>query len=189
MIRYALLGLLREYPDYGYNLRRRFDEQLGLVWRLNSGQVYQGLRLLQRSRLVETANGAAGVPGPGGRGRCLFAITPKGERALERWLGSALRRAPHVRDEVLLRLLACGHVDGARARQLVDKRLRLYRKHVERLEVEQARLARSDARASVPTRVTAEAALRHAEANVRWLEVAARLLVETAVAEADAPAA
>ena len=52
MVRYALLGLLRERRDYGYHLKRRFDDRVGTAWHLNIGQVYQTLRALQKTGLV-----------------------------------------------------------------------------------------------------------------------------------------
>ena len=33
MLQYALLWLLHEQPDYGYRLKRRFEERMGGVWR------------------------------------------------------------------------------------------------------------------------------------------------------------
>ena len=57
MVRYALLGLLREQADYGYRLKRRFDERVGSLWQLNIGQVYQTLSALKREGLVAVTVG------------------------------------------------------------------------------------------------------------------------------------
>src|SRR5262245_12475926 len=102
MVRYALLGLLREHRDYGYHLERRSDERGGGVWHLNIGQVYQTLRALQRSGLVAAVDAVEADAQPARR---LFELTPKGLRTLERWLQRPPTRPRPVRDEILIRLL------------------------------------------------------------------------------------
>jgi DNA-binding PadR family transcriptional regulator len=174
MIRYALLGLLREQPDYGYSLRRRFEERLGPVWRLNSGQVYQSLRHLRRARLVDVVLPEQIADGAEPRERCVFAPTAKGERALERWLGSAPRGA-NARDETLLRLAVLGSTEPSRAAGLVEKRLRVLRKRVALLQGKAPIIARNGS-SPIARRIAHEAALRHAEAHVTWLELAVKVL-------------
>jgi DNA-binding PadR family transcriptional regulator len=98
LIRYALLILLREQADYGYRLKRRFDDALGPGWQLNVGQVYQSLRSLERAgfvRPVATANADV-------RPRRVFEITPKGLRYLARWAGRPPRSPRPVRDDTLI---------------------------------------------------------------------------------------
>ena len=176
MIRYALLGLLHEHPDYGYILRRRFEERLGPVWRLNSGQVYQSLRYLRRARLIDVVLPDQVADGTEPRERCVFAPTEKGERALERWLASAPRGA-HARDETLLRLAVLGSTDPGRAATLVGKRLRILRKRVALLQGKAPLMGRNGP-PPLARRIAHEAALRHAEAHVCWLELAAKALDE-----------
>src|SRR5262245_41406527 len=87
MVKYALLGLLREQADYGYSLKLRFEEYLGSVWRLNTGQVYQTLRRLTRSGLVvELEIDEPENENDPHRLRRRFQLTAKGSRVLERWL-------------------------------------------------------------------------------------------------------
>jgi len=182
MIRYALLGLLREQSDYGYSLRRRFEERLGPVWRLNSGQVYQSLRYLRRARLVDVVMAEQVAEGTEPRERCVFAPTAKGERVLDRWLASAPHGA-HGRDETLLRLAVLASTDPSRAAMLVDKRLRVLRKRVVVLQTKSPASARNGAAAPIARHIAHEAALRHAEAHVAWLELAASVLEAASPAE------
>lgn len=168
MVRYALLGLLREQPDYGYRLKRRFDERVGPLWQLNIGQVYQTLRALQHAGLVsEVSDGAAGVePSPARR---MFELTPKGARVLARWLLRPPGRPRPVRDETLIRLL------------LLDDPER-HSEALSRLAEQQDRhrhdLRRLRAQRGTPSRdgdmtlreLGLEAAVLHAEAHLRWLE-------------------
>ena len=89
MIDYAILGLLQQQPDHGYRIRQRLVERLGPTWDLNPGQVYLVLHGLKRHGLIVSV--LEDPPDPLQRRR-RFAITPRGERVLARWL----RRVPRV---------------------------------------------------------------------------------------------
>ena len=43
-IKHALLALLAEEPGHGYELKKRYDEAIGLLWPLQQAQVYNNLR-------------------------------------------------------------------------------------------------------------------------------------------------
>ena len=62
-IKHALLALLAEEPGYGYELKKRYDAAVGLLWPLQQAQVYNNLRLLQQEGLVELdCAGCSGKP-------------------------------------------------------------------------------------------------------------------------------
>lgn len=186
MVRYALLGLLREERDYGYRLKRRFDERVGTLWHLNIGQVYQTLRALQRAGLVVEIDGAdTNEPYPGRR---MFALTPKGERVLERWLVRPPVRPRPVRDETLIRLLVLepGRREQAVAR--VVEQEHLYRRELARLQAQKRRLQQAGGDAHLVSHFGVEAALLHTEAHLRWLEYC-REYLERVRAEQGAAAA
>jgi DNA-binding PadR family transcriptional regulator len=181
MFRYALLGLLREQRDYGYRLKRRFDERVGSLWHLNIGQVYQTLRALQRAGLVVEVDGEpSNEPYPGRR---MFELTQKGQRMLERWLQRSPTRPRPVRDETLIRLLL---LDGDRrdlALSRIAEQEQLYRRELTRLLSQKRRMPRDGADESTLSELGLEAGILHAEAQLRWLErcrewMAARMPVE-----------
>jgi DNA-binding PadR family transcriptional regulator len=164
MVRYAILGLLREGADYGYRLKRRFDERVGSTWRLGVGQVYQTLRSLERAGLVRSARAAADDEHPERR---LYEVTRAGLEVLDRWAERPPRRAQPVRDETVVRLLlldAGGR--GALLSRLTEQERR-YRRRLVRLVGQKRRLERGG-RPSV-RRLGLEAALLHTEAHLRWL--------------------
>jgi DNA-binding PadR family transcriptional regulator len=178
MVRYALLGLLREQSDYGYRLKLRFDERVGAAWHLNIGQVYQTLRALQRSKLITEIGGESDGQHPARR---LFAVTPKGHRMLERWLARPPVRLRPIRDEMLIRLLV---VEPQRRGELLDRlseQEHHYRRHMTRLLSQQRRRPdQSDAEQLVRA-LGMEAALLHTEAHLKWLD-SCRTQVESACA-------
>jgi len=79
--KHALLGLLLDRPAYPYQLASRLEQRLGPSWEVNSGQLYQTVKALQRDGLIERVQGAGG----GREDRHVFAITDQGVREFERW--------------------------------------------------------------------------------------------------------
>jgi len=180
MVKYALLGLLRERRDYGYQLKRRFDERLGSLWRLNSGQIYQTLRTLTRAGLVtevpiplEPAQDVSPL-----RPRRVFELTSKGERVLERWLQRPPARARPVRDETLLRLLVLAPEHHAAAAAHIDRLLHLYRQQLTRLLAAKRKLPRAGDGPLFVQSLGLEAALLHTEAHIKWMELTRARLME-----------
>ena len=179
MVRYALLGLLREQRDYGYHLKRRFDERVGGVWNLNIGQVYQTLRTLQRAGLVAAVETPDDDAQPARR---LFELTAKGLRTLERWLQRPPTRPRPVRDEILIRLLLLESAGPQEASARVEAQEHLYKRHLARLLAQKRRLGGPPDRSLLVGRLGVEAALLHTEAHLKWLEFCRQELLDTAAA-------
>ena len=182
MVRYALLGLLREQRDYGYHLKRRFDERVGGVWHLNIGQVYQTLRALQRAGLVAAVDTPDEDSQPARR---LFELTAKGLRTLERWLQRPPTRPRPVRDEILIRLLLLESASPDEALARVAAQEHLYKRHLARLLVQKRRLGGPLDRSLLVGRLGIEAALLHTEAHLKWLEYCRQELLEAPEANGD----
>ena len=175
MVRYALLGLLREHRDYGYQLKRRFDERVGSAWHLNIGQVYQTLRSLQRVGLVaEVERGAPQQPT-----RRLFELTPNGLKVLERWLQRSPIRPRPVRDETLIRLLVLEPTRRTEAVLRVAEQEHVYKRHIARLLAQKRRLATKISGPLLVRQLGIEGALLHTEAHLKWLEYCRQRLEKT----------
>ncbi|MER6126807.1 PadR family transcriptional regulator [Streptomyces sp. NPDC001795] len=76
---HALLGLLAEKPASGYDLLKRFETGLAIVWPAQKSQVYGELAKLSENGLIE-------VTGTGARQRREYGITDAGRAELRRWL-------------------------------------------------------------------------------------------------------
>ena len=167
MVRYALLGLLKEQPDYGYRLKLRFDERVGTAWHLNIGQVYQTLRALQRSKLITEVEGTSDGQHPARR---MFELTAKGQRVLDRWLQRPPVRLRPVRDEMLIRLLV---VEPERRGELLarlEEQEHHYKRHLARLVMQHRRTGAVEEPESLVRNLSVEAAMLHTEAHLKWLE-------------------
>jgi len=79
--KHAVLGWLVRRPAYPYELADRLQERLGPTWAINSGQLSQLIRTLEREGLIEPVAENTSS----GRDRNVFEITAAGEREFERW--------------------------------------------------------------------------------------------------------
>jgi PadR family transcriptional regulator AphA len=183
ILRYAILGLLDGQELHGYRIKSAFEEQVGPLWPLNFGQIYQTLKDLRRRGLVEGRFDR----GTGHVGRWVYTITAKGRRALDTWLARSPRRPQPARDEMLIRLLALDRKDLApRLAQLATQE-HVYREHVAHLGA-QRKAGDGDVAGDGLLRALAlDAATFQAEAHLRWLAHCAKLLKRRL--GGDAPAA
>jgi DNA-binding PadR family transcriptional regulator len=60
MLELAVLGLLREQPLHGYELKKRLSETLGSLWGVSYGSLYPTLRRLEQAGAIESVQPAAG---------------------------------------------------------------------------------------------------------------------------------
>jgi PadR family transcriptional regulator AphA len=81
--RHALLGLLLDRPAYPYELADRLEKRLGPTWAVNSGQLYQTIKSMEKARLIERVEGSS----TGRDDRHIYAITNAGAAEFERWFG------------------------------------------------------------------------------------------------------
>ncbi|GGX07007.1 PadR family transcriptional regulator [Streptomyces chryseus] len=163
-IGHTLLGLLESGPRHGYDLKRAFDDRFGHDRPLHYGQVYATMSRLLKNGLVEVDSVESG----GGPERKRYAITEAGVTDVEQWLARPEKPEPYLQStlytKVVLALLtgrsATGLLDAQRA-----EHMRLMRALTERKR-----------RGDLADQLLCEHALFHLEADVRWLELAARRL-------------
>jgi DNA-binding PadR family transcriptional regulator len=100
---YAMLGLLAIKPWSTYELARQMDRSLGYVWPRARSVVYE-----EPKGLVEHGLARARIEEFGRRTRTIYAITPKGRRALRAWLGKS-SAPPLFESEALVRTIFAEH--------------------------------------------------------------------------------
>lgn len=95
MLELALLGLLREGPVHGYELRKQLAVRLGGLRAFSYGSLYPALRRLTRAGLiVEEESPDAAMTSR--RARRVYRITAEGKERLDELLGAA---GPHAWDD------------------------------------------------------------------------------------------
>jgi DNA-binding PadR family transcriptional regulator len=112
--KHALLGLLRERPAYPYQLANSLEQRLGPAWRVNSGQLYQTIKSLERDRLIERVRGGAGEHGD----RHVFSLTERGALEFERFFSQTPDAVRLCRRPLLVKITLAGpeHLDEALAK-------------------------------------------------------------------------
>jgi DNA-binding PadR family transcriptional regulator len=65
MLELAILGLLKDQPLHGYELKKRLGESLGVLWGVSYGSLYPALRRLERSGAIEEVEPTASELGAG----------------------------------------------------------------------------------------------------------------------------
>jgi len=147
MLELAVLGLLKEQPLHGYELKKRLGETLGFLWGVSYGSLYPALRRLERDGAIESVAPTAAAPAPiaptgsitgdlaaarlrsvadrlstgGRRTRKAYRITERGEAQLLELLVADDERADDER-AFALKLAFCRHLPGDARLQLLERR-------------------------------------------------------------------
>jgi DNA-binding PadR family transcriptional regulator len=64
MLEIAVLGLLKEQPLHGYELKKRLSDTLGFLWGVSYGSLYPALRRLEREGAIEVVSEPVGRTAP-----------------------------------------------------------------------------------------------------------------------------
>lgn len=172
MLAYAILALLRDGADHGYRLKRRLDQLLGPVWRVNIGQVYQVLDRLRREGWAEELPPEA--ERDGGHERWPVAITEAGRRELERWLTEPIRptrpRGP-ARNEILSRLAIGGRESAYDVAEGALVERAIYAREHDEVIVRSREFASPDDAIDSAKFLALEATRLALRAHVEWLDV------------------
>ncbi|MFG2936190.1 PadR family transcriptional regulator [Streptomyces sp. NPDC048282] len=172
--RHILLGLLESGPSHGYDLKRRHDERFPQARPLAYGQVYTTLQRLVRDGLAEID----GTDADGGPERTRYRSTQAGAHELARWAGAITPPAPFVANEIFAKVVVSILAGGDPAAYLRDQRAA----HMERMrELTAVKTAR---KADLTTVLSADFALNHLDADLRWMTTTAARLT-TLTAEVD----
>ncbi|HZJ27244.1 MAG TPA: PadR family transcriptional regulator [Acidimicrobiia bacterium] len=62
MLELAILGLLKDQPLHGYELKKRLGESLGVLWGVSYGSLYPALRRLDQGGAIVEVPPAGGSP-------------------------------------------------------------------------------------------------------------------------------
>ena len=82
MLELAILGLFKERPMHGYELKKRLSYMLGHFWTVSYGSLYPALKRLEKSAAIERAYSVKEKT----RNRNVYRITRKGETTFMRML-------------------------------------------------------------------------------------------------------
>src|SRR5256714_7037387 len=169
VLEFAILGLLRESPMHGYELRKRLNTSLGVFRAFSYGTLYPCLKLLvtQGWLVEETAADGDSVAAPlaGRRAKIVYRLTAAGKEHFEELLAAS---GPDAWEDehFAARFAFFGQTSkDVRMRVLEGRRSRLE----ERLEKMRASLARTRERLDDYTLELQRHGMESVEREVRWL--------------------
>jgi PadR family transcriptional regulator AphA len=116
---YVILGMLRNEPRSGYEIKQAVDHSTRFFWAASYGQIYPELRRLAKAGLVEGESRPTG-----GRRRTVYRLTDAGREELRRWLDRPPERL-ELRDEGLLKLFFAGAAEPGQAVEIIEAKQRL----------------------------------------------------------------
>lgn len=170
-VKYGLLGILAKKPQHGYELKRTFEQITGGFWELNYGQIYQTLDRLESDGYVTfKVEQEDNVPD-----KKVYEITYQGRDALRDWIDNPEPRLRPLRDELFIRLAVMTSGDVSSMIELLEAHQRIYLGKMSELTKAKSQATSSPSQSgTVPDdlieALLIDAALFHAEADVKWLE-------------------
>ncbi len=97
--KYAIMGILSMGPMSGYDIKKKFEQNLSYFWSESYGQIYPILKkLAQQGLATRTIERHEGKPD-----RHIYALTAKGQKELQDWMIQPVGRQIG-RHEILLKL-------------------------------------------------------------------------------------
>lgn len=128
---WAVLALLTEEPAHGFALARAMapEGEVGQVWSLRRPLVYRALETLERLELIRPVGT---LPSSSGPQRTILEATPKGKRAVTKWLREPVSHVRDARSFLMLKLLFLTRRDADPAPLLKAQGAR-FAAHAERL--------------------------------------------------------
>ncbi len=156
----ALLGLLREAPVHGYELRKQLVLRLGGLRAYSYGSLYPALRRLTRAGLIVEESGQHAK-----RARKVYRITAEGKERLDELLAEA---GPHAWDDegFGIHLAFFGSTPTETRMRILEGRRRAVE---ERREGMRSALAKAGEQIDRYTRQLQQLGLDACEREVRWL--------------------
>ena len=157
----ALLALLADGPQYGYQLKSAFETATGHNWPLNIGQIYSTLQRLDRDSLIVEAGE------PGDDGRRSYELTAAGREALTHWFAAPADPPGTDRNELSMKVLIAVATNPASALLVVNDERTAAMGHLQTLTAHKARATSAD----LATRLHLDRTVLLADAQVRWLNL------------------
>lgn len=118
MLELAVLGLLKEKPMHGYELKKRLVDQLGHFGQFSYGSLYPTLKRLSKQRAVEMEYARGETP----RRKNVYRITGEGERLFEALLEESGPGITGERNAFMFRLAFFRYMKPETRRRLLEGR-------------------------------------------------------------------
>lgn len=162
MLNLAILGLLKERPMHGYELKKRLSYMLGHFWTVSYGSLYPALKRMERSGYIERAYSVKEKT----RHRNVYRITPSGEEEFMDKLTDTMAGDLYDNDSFDLRMAFFQYLDPETRIRLLEKRREYLEEQVARCKAYRSGDAEEDRYRTGLLRHKVELA----RSDIRWLD-------------------
>ncbi len=175
-LEYALLGLIRQAPQSGYDLRKVFSSTPMRHFSDSPGSIYPALRRLEARGWVAPKTES----GHNARKRQAYRVTPAGKTAFLHWLCTPITREDviHKLDELMLRFAFLGeNVERSITLEFVQQMQAAFELYLRELREYYQKFG--SAISSVTGRLAFESGIQSYEATLNWVRKARKELERT----------
>ena len=171
---YAVLGLVRQKPAYGYELQKQLSgpRGLGRVCPVEPAMVYAILKSLSGLELIDGEWDNRAYPP-----KAVYTATDAGDAEFARWLRRPVGRMREVRLDFLVKLYFALSEDRSLALRLIEDEIETCEEYVAQIECERVEVAGSEY-----DLIVLESKASAARITREWLEKTLADLQEAAVA-------
>jgi DNA-binding PadR family transcriptional regulator len=163
MLELGVLGLLKEKPMHGYELKQRLSEQLGSFGRFSYGSLYPTLKRLAKQGSVEMAFDKSETP----RRKNVYKITEEGERLFALMLEDAGPSVTEERNAFMLRLAFFRYMKPETRRRVLEGRRGYLQGSLQKMA---ASLKKVRDKVDTWQEELTRYAVNEAEHDIRWLD-------------------
>ncbi len=130
---YAILGLVRRRPTYGYELKQHLSGSRGLgrVCPVEPAMVYAILKSLSGLELIDGEWDNSTYPP-----RAIYSATDAGDLEFQRWLRRPVGRMREIRSDFLIKLYFLVDEDVEQAKELILSQIEVCREYAQGIESE-----------------------------------------------------
>lgn len=160
------LGLLKESPRHGYEIKKKIKEILSLFAGVNLKSIYYPLRVLERQGFVVKKAAKSGRRPV----RFVYELTPKGEKRFDELLSRSLLNFKRPQFSLDLSLYFLHYIDPKSARRRLRGRIFILKKITDSIE----RMLKGNRH----KKKLASSLARICEHNIKMLEAEAEFLVK-----------
>ncbi|MBT3601655.1 MAG: PadR family transcriptional regulator [Candidatus Latescibacteria bacterium] len=165
----------------GYDLKKIFDDSINFFWSAQTSQIYRELNALEKKGYVVSEI----KPGDKGPDKRIYSITEEGQSGLKAWLLDVPDDiGEDNRNAFLLRVFLSSNVGIDELIFQMQKRLRKYKKDLQRLELVKSRLSEyaqmPDKERELPYwKITLSRGFHDVESHIKWAEESLAYLQST----------
>ncbi len=102
---HTILAVLSQAPGSGYDISKRFGEDVGCYWNASQQQIYRELAKMEKAHWVEFET----IPQDGKPDKKIYHVTEAGQQELAQWFAEPTEPTP-IREDLLVKVMAAAQM-------------------------------------------------------------------------------